>query len=320
MPDLSVREASAHDADTIAKVIRVAFETPALPSADGPTPPDTGATVVEALSRSGGLVCGLDGTTVGALLFEDHGMALGLRRVSTLPSARWSEVLGALVEKAERVAAARGYDDVCVLVGPELPETSTALSSRSYTEVAQPGETGSMVKALGAEVAAPTAEAAANLGRRLAGLLRAGDLVILSGALGAGKTTLAQGVGAGLGVRGEVTSPTFVISRVHPSLGAGPGLVHVDAFRLGDGAELDDLDLDASIEESVTLVEWGEGIAEALSANRLHVHLSRARGGDVGGGPSGGDEPRVISVTPVGARWVGAGVRSALAGVPSRGA
>ena len=95
--------------------------------------------------------------------------------------------------------------------------------------------------------------------------------MLLSGELGAGKTTLARGLGAGLGVRGDVTSPTFVIARVHPSLTGGPALVHVDAYRLGGLAEVDDLDLDASLDESVTVVEWGEGKVEGLAEDRLEV-------------------------------------------------
>src|SRR3954464_13909590 len=114
-----------------------------------------------------------------------------------------------------------------------------------------------------------------DLGRRLAKLMRAGDLVMLNGELGAGKTTLTQGLGAGLGVRGDVTSPTFVIARVHPSLGDGPPLVHVDAYRLGGVAELDDLDLDTSLDEAVTVVEWGEGIAEGLADDRVEVRIER---------------------------------------------
>ena len=102
--------------------------------------------------------------------------------------------------------------------------------------------------------------------------------MVLTGELGAGKTTLTQGIGAGLGVRGDVTSPTFVIARVHPSLVDGPALVHADAYRLGGLAELDDLDLDASVEEAVTVVEWGEGIAESLTAHRLEVRLDRLLG------------------------------------------
>src|ERR1044072_7574502 len=100
--------------------------------------------------------------------------------------------------------------------------------------------------------------------RRAAGL-GAGDLLILSGPLGAGKTTLVQGIAEGLKVRGPITSPTFVIARVHPSLRQGPPLVHADAYRLGGDLEVDDLDLDASLEESVTVVEWGEGLVEGLS-------------------------------------------------------
>ena len=118
------------------------------------------------------------------------------------------------------------------------------------------------------------------LGARLAGLLRAGDLVMLSGGLGAGKTTLAQGVGEALGVRGRVTSPTFVIARVHPALGGGPDLVHVDAYRLSSLEEVDALDLDSSMEECVTLVEWGQDKVEGLAASRLEVLVSRPHGGN----------------------------------------
>ena len=131
------------------------------------------------------------------------------------------------------------------------------------------------------------------LGRVLGAALRAGDLVVLTGGLGAGKTTLTQGVGDGLGVRGPVTSPTFVIARVHPSLVGGPPLVHVDAYRLGGSLELDDLDLDASVEDSVTVVEWGHGLAEDLSEDRLEVVL------DV----DPASEVRTATVAGIGGRW-----------------
>jgi tRNA threonylcarbamoyladenosine biosynthesis protein TsaE len=127
------------------------------------------------------------------------------------------------------------------------------------------------------------------LGRRLAAVLRAGDLVVLTGPLGAGKTALAQGIGAGLGVSGEVTSPTFVIARVH----RGPlPLVHVDAYRIGAVAEIDDLDLDASLDDSVTLVEWGEGLVERLAEAYLEVRIERRD-----------DESRVIELVPHGGDW-----------------
>jgi tRNA threonylcarbamoyladenosine biosynthesis protein TsaE len=130
-------------------------------------------------------------------------------------------------------------------------------------------------------------------GARLAARLRPGDLLVLSGPLGAGKTTLVQGIAEGLKVRGPITSPTFVIARVHPSLRQGPPLVHVDAYRLGGDLEVDDLDLDASLEESVTVVEWGEGLVEGLADDRLEIHIDR----------EGGDEARVVTLRGVGERW-----------------
>ena len=138
------------------------------------------------------------------------------------------------------------------------------------------------------------------LGRRLAKLLRAGDLVMLNGELGAGKTTLTRGLGEGLGVRGAVTSPTFVIARVHPSLGEGPPLVHVDAYRLGGGLdEMEDLDLDVSLSDSVIVVEWGEGKVEELTDDRLNVVIHRAVGDTT-------DEVRHVTVTGLGERWAAA--------------
>ena len=102
-------------------------------------------------------------------------------------------------------------------------------------------------------------------------------MLVLTGDLGAGKTTLTQGIAEGLGVRGPITSPTFVIARVHPSLVGGPALVHVDAYRLGSALELDDLDLDADLDASVTIVEWGAGLAEQLSESRLELTHHRRR-------------------------------------------
>ena len=136
-----------------------------------------------------------------------------------------------------------------------------------------------------------TAEEMRSLGRRLAADLRAGDLLVLSGPLGAGKTTLVQGIGEGLGVRGPVTSPTFVIARVHPSLRGGPALVHADAYRLGGVAEIDDLDLDSDAASSVTAVEWGEGLAEGLSEDRLEISI----------GISG--DRRMVRISGIGSRW-----------------
>ncbi|EFL24000.1 putative ATPase or kinase [Streptomyces himastatinicus ATCC 53653] len=138
-----------------------------------------------------------------------------------------------------------------------------------------------------------------DLGRRLAKLLRPGDLVLLTGELGAGKTTLTRGLGEGLGVRGAVTSPTFVIARVHPSLSDGPPLVHVDAYRLGGGLEeMEDLDLDVSLPDSVIAVEWGEGKVEELSEDRLHVVIERTVGAE-----AEENDVRGVAVIGVGPRW-----------------
>ncbi|GGU63022.1 tRNA threonylcarbamoyladenosine biosynthesis protein TsaE [Streptomyces albospinus] len=148
------------------------------------------------------------------------------------------------------------------------------------------------------------------LGRRLAPLLRPGDLVLLTGELGAGKTTLTRGLGEGLGVRGAVTSPTFVIARVHPSLTGGPALVHVDAYRLGGGLdEMEDLDLDVSLPESVVVVEWGEGKVEELSEDRLHVVIGRAMGAEapVGSGGAMGVPPDGVRGSLVEGWWSGDG-------------
>jgi tRNA threonylcarbamoyladenosine biosynthesis protein TsaE len=138
-----------------------------------------------------------------------------------------------------------------------------------------------------------TADDTREFGRRLATVLRAGDLVLLTGPLGAGKTALVQGIGVGLDVRGHVTSPTFVIARVH---GGELPLVHADAYRLGDRpdprAEIDDLDLDASAEHAVTVVEWGEGLVEHLSDEYLQVRIDRLD-----------DDTRVIDLVPRGGDW-----------------
>jgi tRNA threonylcarbamoyl adenosine modification protein YjeE len=164
----------------------------------------------------------------------------------------------------------------------------------------------------------PTAADMRHLGERLAGLLRAGDLVVLSGSLGAGKTTLTQGIGAGLGVRGPVTSPTFVIARQHPSLRGGPDLVHADAYRLGSRAEVDDLDLDTDVATSVTVVEWGEGLVEDLAPSFLQVAISAVAAGPAEGDPGSAerDEIRTVRVLGWGERWRDAApaTRQAVAG------
>ena len=123
------------------------------------------------------------------------------------------------------------------------------------------------------------AQATESLGERIAALLRAGDLVVLSGELGAGKTTLAKGIGRGLDVRGPITSPTFVVARRHPSLVSGPDLLHVDAYRLRSRAELDDVWLDH--QGAVMVVEWGRGLVDDMTASRLEIDLEHAGDGRI---------------------------------------
>jgi tRNA threonylcarbamoyladenosine biosynthesis protein TsaE len=136
----------------------------------------------------------------------------------------------------------------------------------------------------------PTVDDTRALGAALAGVVAPGDLVVLTGPLGAGKTALTQGLGAALGVGEPVTSPTFVIARVHR--GGRLPLVHVDAYRLGSVADVDDLDLDASTEESVTVVEWGAGLVERLADEHLEVRLDRRD-----------DDVRTAVLVPHGAGW-----------------
>lgn len=131
----------------------------------------------------------------------------------------------------------------------------------------------------------------AELAAALAPQLRAGDLIILTGGLGAGKTTFTQSLAAHMNVRGRVSSPTFIIAREHPAAGDGPGLVHVDAYRLEDGGELDDLDLDSELDEVVTVVEWGAGMAEALAEDYLEITLTRPDSAD----PESGERTAVLS-------------------------
>jgi tRNA threonylcarbamoyladenosine biosynthesis protein TsaE len=142
-------------------------------------------------------------------------------------------------------------------------------------------------------------------GERIGRMLRPGDLVVLTGALGAGKTTLTRGIAAGLGVRGPVQSPTFVIARTHPSLVGGSPLVHVDAYRLGSSLELDDLDID--VDRSVVIVEWGRGMVDGLRESWWEIELDRELGGrgaetmcgDLSRGSAelDADAPRIVTVS-----------------------
>lgn len=142
---------------------------------------------------------------------------------------------------------------------------------------------------------APTADEMRDLGAAIGSACRGGDVVVLTGDLGAGKTTFTQGLALGMGIDERVTSPTFVIARVHAHPAGGPDLVHVDAYRVGSALELDDLDLDSDLATSVVVVEWGGGLAERLSSDRLDVVITRSEDED--------DEVRQVDLTAHSAPW-----------------
>ena len=295
-----VRHVGPEAAPTVLEIVRAAFA--ARPPVDPPA--DALGETVESLALAlthGGLVASSDGHDVGALVLDPEDRTLWLRRVGVIPDVREHGIATALV--AEALAGAEGYDEVAVLAREELPGTGKFWREHGFVETAVHTPYVELRRPAPTSYVAPDAEAMRSLGASLARVLRAGDVVVLSGGLGAGKTTFTQGLGAGLGVRGDVTSPTFVIARVHPSLTDGPALVHVDAYRIGGVAELDDLDLDTSLDEAVTVVEWGEGLAEGLADDRVEVWIERAVADEAL--PESDLDPRRVRVSPVGRRWLG---------------
>lgn len=148
------------------------------------------------------------------------------------------------------------------------------------------------------ELVIPDGDAMEALGARVAPQLLAGDLLLLDGELGAGKTTFTRGLGAALGARGAITSPTFVLARTHPTASGVP-LVHVDAYRLSTAAEVEDLDLDW--DGAIVVVEWGSGKLDAVAESFLRVAIERPIGGD----PLAEDAPRTVRIEGIGPRWDG---------------
>ncbi|MBE7324925.1 tRNA (adenosine(37)-N6)-threonylcarbamoyltransferase complex ATPase subunit type 1 TsaE [Nocardioides sp. Y6] len=301
-PVVEVTSVGAEAAEEVYAVVRAAFadRPPLDPPADalGETP----ETIARALGRSRGLLARSDGRPVGATLLDRRGDSVFLRRFGVDPRAQGQRVASLLLEAAGRHVP--GQRRVGVLARPELPATVDFWRAKGFEDGGTVGPCLQLWRDLPTRHEVRDAEAMRDLGWRTARLLEPGDLLMLSGELGAGKTTFTQGLGEGLGVRGGITSPTFVIARVHPSLVGGPDLVHVDAYRLGGIEELDDLDLDTALDEAVTVVEWGAGLAEGLAERRLEVRITRALGGettgDAGHGAVPGDladhDPRVVEL------------------------
>lgn len=294
---IRVRTADADDAPEVVRLVRAAFghRPPVDPPAAGLS--DTVDAVRDRLTDGFGLIAELEGVAVASMLVEVREAAARLTRVVVDPRAQRLGIATLLVRSVLDLLALRGATSVDVEARVEFPYIADWWRRHGFVPVTGGRYTIVLRRGLPVVAEAGTAEEMTGLGRRLAGLLRPGDVIIASGDLGAGKTTLAQGIGAGLNVGGPVISPTFVLSRVHPPLGEGPGLVHVDAYRLGSVGELEDLDLDASLADSVTLVEWGAGIAEGLSDDRLEIDIRR--------GLDPEDDTRLVFLTGLGSRWAG---------------
>lgn len=293
---LTVRRVGHESAEVVHHIVIEAFgsRTPLDPPADALS--ETVESIGTRLALNGGLVARVGDEPVGALLFDPVGNSVYLRRFGVLPAAQGHGVAAAMVDAA--VEAWPGRARLSVVAREELPATVAFWERRGFAQADRRFPYVELSRPLPTTYDVATADDMRALGVRVAKDLRAGDLLVLSGGLGAGKTTFTQGLGEGLGVRGGVTSPTFVIARVHPSLTGGPDLVHVDAYRIGGLDELDDLDLDTSLGDAVTVVEWGEGLAESLADSRLEVRISRSSEE-----AEGELDPRQVEVLGVGTRW-----------------
>jgi tRNA threonylcarbamoyladenosine biosynthesis protein TsaE len=260
---------------------------------------DTEALIAARLEPPGfGVVASVADNPVGCLLvsFPKPDTAM-LHRVSVVPGARRLGVAGAMVRDTAYLLADQGIRQLHLLARAELPLVQQWWAHHGFTPVEEVPHGIIMGIGLPHPIRVPTAKAMQLLGVRMARLLRPGDLVVLSGDLGAGKTTLTQGLGQGLGVQGQVISPTFVLSRFHRS-SDGPDLVHVDAYRLTSPAEFDDLDLETTAPNAVTVVEWGAGLAEHLNPSRLDVEIRMSADPE--------DQTRIVYLAGIGERWLGA--------------
>lgn len=301
--DLVVSVASPDDAAGMVDVIHAAFG--ARPPLDPPSTAsqETTQSVAAAITTGGGIYATVHGQPAGALLLTPAAQDLvSFSRVSVHPDFQRHGIASAMVAAAQDYAAERGSTQVELFARAEIPELVAFWQHRGFV-IRRPAPYGMILgRVLPVAIEVPTAADMRRLGERLAGWLGAGDLVIATGDLGAGKTTLTQGIGAGLGCEGPVISPTFVLSRVHRSCIGGPTLVHVDAYRLASSDELDDLDLDEHSADAVTVVEWGEGLAEGLSEHRLEVDIRQAA--YPAGGPEHADR-RMVIIRSHGERWSG---------------
>lgn len=294
---ISLRFAEPSDAPALHSVIREAFA--ARPPVDPPAAAlsDTVESVRDAIEAGYGILLERDGTPFAGLLVAVDGDTARLCRVSVVPGAAGSGVGFQMVSATLNALADLGFRQVEAAARHEFPHNIAWWERVGFTPCRSTDNGVILTRVLPVAVQVPDAEAMRRLGEKLAQVLRAGDVIVATGELGAGKTTLAQGIGEGLDVDGPVISPTFVLSRIHPSPGSGPGLVHVDAYRLSSADELADIDLQSTLATSVTLVEWGAGLAEWLSDEPLAIDIQRS--------DDPADDQRTVYLTGLGQRWAG---------------
>jgi tRNA threonylcarbamoyladenosine biosynthesis protein TsaE len=287
--------ATAEHAAGMVEVIHAAFGS--RPPLDPPSSADaeTADSVAAALADGTGVYAEVDGRPAGAIIIGVRDRTAVLRRVSVHPDFQRHGIASTMVEEAKLLGAELGCTRVELFARSEFPDLIGYWQHRGFGIESDAPHGVILGRGLPHRIEVPTADDMADLGARLAERLRAGDVIIASGDLGAGKTTLTQGIGRGLGAHGAIISPTFVLSRIHRSADGRPDLVHVDAYRLSEPEELEDLDLLETLERSVTVVEWGENIAEGLSPDRLEIMVLRS--GDVT------DDTRFVLITGVGERW-----------------
>ena len=298
--DLVLSVAEPDDAEGVVEVIRAAFGS--RPALDPPstaldeTPESVRNSFADGASA---IYATVSGSPAGVILVSEAGPKLArFSRVSVHPNFQRHGIASAMVTAAEDHAAEMGFRRAELFAREELADLISFWHRRGYGLARSVPHGVMLAKTLPLAIDVPTADDMRRLGARLAGLLEPGDLVLASGELGAGKTTLTQGIGHGLDSAGPIISPTFVLSRVHRSGSGKPDLLHVDAYRLSSAAELDDLDLNAHAADAITVVEWGTGLAEGLAEDRLEIdiHATRAYTGE-------GNSSRLVIIRPIGRRW-----------------
>ena len=283
------------------EVIHSAFG--ARPPVDPPSTAieETAETLAASLRRGSAIFAQVGGRPAGVILVlpGSDGVAR-FSRVSVHPELQRHGIASTMVTAAEELAAIQGFKQAELFSRSEFPEYIAFWQHRGFLVDRAVPHGVILAKSLPLAIKVPTSDAMVRLGGRLAQLLERGDVIIAGGDLGAGKTTLTQGIGRGLGSEGPIISPTFVLSRIHPSTMGRPTLMHVDAYRLSTSYELDDLDLDAAVADSITVVEWGQGIAEGLADDRLEIDIWTSPA-DLSAVDE--DSERIVTIRTVGGRW-----------------